>query len=67
MNYRTKVTVYLSAHSSDKEAMEYVKSNVFVKTMKDPTKEYTSTIQLSNGKLFTAYYIQGRFGSMLRA
>ena len=51
----TKIIKRILPFASNEEAIAYAKMHVLEKVMKDPTKFYTTTIELSNGKLFTAY------------
>ena len=52
---KTKITKNLMSFASDEEAIAYAKCHVLEKVMKDPSKFYTTTVELSNGKLFTAF------------
>lgn len=52
---KTKITQRLIPFASDEEAIAYARRHIFELIKKDPTKNYTTTVILSNGTPFTVF------------
>ena len=50
-----KKTYRIIEVSNDSEAIAYAKSHVFEMLLADPTKNYTCSVMLSSGEIYTAY------------